>query len=370
MLGPPDNPPPRKHYFWIDWLRFLAAFEVLLCHARIGNWVEWDRYEPSARSTPVFLLFALTRLGVEAVVIFFVLSGFLVGGKAMERILQGGFDLGSYVLERVTRIYVPLVPALLLSWAASAGGGQPATPGDFLGNLTGLQGVVCDVFCGNDPLWSLSYETWFYALAAFTGLLFSGCRKWAPFAGMVGALLIFTKLNPQYLFCWWIGAAAYFVRSRGLALGLAATAVILAMIAGSQLAQQHSGAPAAGWRQHLPGLGFCTVSLGAGVALLLPCLIAAEPRAAWAKCLEGWGARLASFSYTLYLTHHPILGLWTRFGPGRFARVDPTSTLFLLVKVASCLASAVALYALFEARTQTVRRWCQRRFPRLAPKRA
>lgn len=94
----------RRHYWWIDLLRFLAAFVVMAGHAR-GSFLAEYSVLPQDQHTPiVFGFYFLTRLGFEAVMIFFVLSGFLVGGKAVERITEGTFRAKQYAIDRFARI--------------------------------------------------------------------------------------------------------------------------------------------------------------------------------------------------------------------------------------------------------------------------
>ena len=73
-----------KHY-WLDWLRFAAALTVVVVHVRGALLLPFGSLPVEQRSLPVAALYLLTRIGNEAVVVFFVLSGFLVGGKAFER---------------------------------------------------------------------------------------------------------------------------------------------------------------------------------------------------------------------------------------------------------------------------------------------
>src|SRR5215813_13613142 len=65
----------------LDLLRGWAALIVLLVHVRGASFVEFGSLPPDQKTILVVVLFGLTRIGHEAVLIFFVLSGFLVGGK-------------------------------------------------------------------------------------------------------------------------------------------------------------------------------------------------------------------------------------------------------------------------------------------------
>lgn len=165
---PSQKPANAGRYYWIDWLRFGAAFVVLLSHARAMHFVEFAALDQADRNWITALAYALSRLGLEAVVLFFVLSGYLVGGRSLQRWREGVFRPGPYFLDRATRIYVPLVPTLCLTAVGMLACGQTPSVTEFAVNLLGLQGVAGDigVFGGNAPLWSLAYEIWFYLLWA------------------------------------------------------------------------------------------------------------------------------------------------------------------------------------------------------------
>src|SRR5204863_1384009 len=61
------------------------------------------------------ILYFLSGYGHTAVVVFFVLSGFLVGGTVIRSDRNGRWSWRGYVLQRGTRLYVVLIPALLLT---------------------------------------------------------------------------------------------------------------------------------------------------------------------------------------------------------------------------------------------------------------
>lgn len=104
------QPPPRFDH--IDMLRGLAALLVCVGHIRGMLWVDYG-----ALASPDVVtkgLYFLTGLGHQAVVLFFALSGFLVGGSAFQRIRSGQFRAGDYLLRRLTRLWTVLLPALVL----------------------------------------------------------------------------------------------------------------------------------------------------------------------------------------------------------------------------------------------------------------
>lgn len=136
---------------------------MLACHYRGAFFEDYAHLEASSRSVGTMAFFFMTRLGQEAVLLFFVLSGFLVGGRIIEKVRGGTFSVSHYALDRSCRILIPLFSALLLvavQWIVT---GENFSWICLLGNMLSLQGVF--VVPATEPLWSLSYEVWFYILA-------------------------------------------------------------------------------------------------------------------------------------------------------------------------------------------------------------
>ena len=84
---------PSRGLAWLDWLRFGAAFAVLFDHTKQFSLVPYGDLPPAQQGLAVEALFAATRLGQPAVVLFFVISGYLVGGRLLEKLRAGEFDL-------------------------------------------------------------------------------------------------------------------------------------------------------------------------------------------------------------------------------------------------------------------------------------
>ena len=97
----------KSHYYWLDALRFIAAFMVLLSHARNTFFPAYADL-PAGQHNIFSMAFTMfCRMGHEAVIVFFVLSGFLVGGRGLERIQGGSMNVGSYAIDRFARICPP-----------------------------------------------------------------------------------------------------------------------------------------------------------------------------------------------------------------------------------------------------------------------
>jgi len=112
---PAHHPLPAtasKHpIVYFDAVRALSAQMVLVGHAfnifvpGIFMVAARGRFRPSTE------FFYMQNLGV---LLFFVLSGFLVSRSALTKMSTPGWGYNSYLLERVARIFVPFVPAVLL----------------------------------------------------------------------------------------------------------------------------------------------------------------------------------------------------------------------------------------------------------------
>lgn len=172
---------------------------------------EYSDIPPEQRNISIFLFYTITHFPAEAVLLFFVLSGFLVGGKVIERCNARNFDTLSYTIDRFVRIMLPLVSALILSVVIDAIRGVEIIPGRVIGNLFSLQGIWCNSQV--EVLWSLSYEVWFYILAGCAGFLIMqkrGSRTKTTGYILLGlSLLVFTKLDTHYLIIWILGAIAF-----------------------------------------------------------------------------------------------------------------------------------------------------------------
>ena len=145
----------KSHFYWLDALRFVAAFMVLFSHTRNDYFMAYGDLPASQHGFVTFVFYTLGRLGHEAVVVFFVLSGFLVGGRCFERIQNGTMNVKSYLIDRFSRIYPPLITAIIFYYVTCLF--IPTEHwewGKAIGNLLNLQGVFCDSLVS--PFWSLS----------------------------------------------------------------------------------------------------------------------------------------------------------------------------------------------------------------------
>jgi len=94
---------------------------------------------------------------------------------------------------------------------------------------------------------------------------------------------------------------------------------------------------------------------------VLPSLCLVRPASTAVAALERFGGRLAAFSYTLYLTHYPLLALWGWIFPGRHTQINLVSMLHFISAIGFCLFVAWMLYLPFEGHTAYVRNWLKTR---------
>jgi peptidoglycan/LPS O-acetylase OafA/YrhL len=162
---------------FLDVVRFGAAVIVFLSH-----------FGTQAISHSVFYVF--DPFSHSAVIVFFVLSGYVIAYVTEERERDGL----AYAVSRVSRIYSVVVPAIALTIALDLFG-RSINPGlyhaySYFSTRYGLLEVLSSLFFlneswptrvdlfSNTAYWSLNYEIWFYIF--FGVLLF--CRGWLKYA--------------------------------------------------------------------------------------------------------------------------------------------------------------------------------------------
>jgi peptidoglycan/LPS O-acetylase OafA/YrhL len=160
------------------------------------------------------LLVAAAKLRYLAVSVFFVISGYLIGGSLLTS--QRAFSWRRYAVARFARIYLPLIPALVLTVGLDALGSYfasgasiytvvwpthvigPTAPMDNyslwngIAAITSLESVLGDPLGSNSPLWSLGLEWSFYFIfpLLFISLPLSNRLAWHVAAVLIiGAML-------------------------------------------------------------------------------------------------------------------------------------------------------------------------------------
>lgn len=367
----------------LDLIRAVAAWAVMWGHTRTLFFVDFQHLQRSGWL--IKAIYFVTGFGHQAVMVFFVLSGFLISSTVIKSHLSGTWSWREYAISRSARLYVVLIPGLLfgLLWDFAGGSFFAAkgiythpvsdlgaavaadnlTAGTFFGNLFFLQTIFFPAFGSNGPLWSLANEFWYYAL--FPAGLSAGfawakrsVRAAIPLTALVFCLSFFLGLEKFIGFLiWTCGCALVFAYSR---IRLQAKSQLTAYALASSLI-----------------LGGCLFSARASAGSVLGSDLAVGT--AFTLFLFGvlqfeWGAgfpsysnaarRFAGFSYSLYVLHFPLL-LFLRAWLVPPERWQPSAANFAVATLAGALVLSFAwLVSLFtEDKTHVVRNWARRRLP-------
>ena len=314
---------------YLDFLRGLSAVLVMIGHLRGLFFVPFGEVANPTLVTKA--LYFLTSLGHEAVVVFFVLSGYFIAGSVMRALADGSWQWRPYMTRRFARLYVVLLPALVIGGLIDLAGIKlfgtsgiywadpdyrhivPHAVQDrlnvqtFFANALFLQEIWSPTFGSNGPLWSLSYEFWFYVMFPCAALFFAaGSRVISRLLFGAAFVAICFFVGPMifaYFFIWLLGAAVVAMPrlKDSFAIRIGALVVIF-VVCFALLAA----------RGKMPLSEFSADALLAGVIAALIYVLASWPRtgeapSAFAIRFSYLSRDVAGFSYTLYLVHLPLL---------------------------------------------------------------
>lgn len=308
---------PKILSAYLDLLRFAAALLVFIVHAN---------YERFTDGLPA--LWRVAGLGNDAVMIFFVLSGFVIAYVSETR--EKGVAI--YFSARLARLWSVTVPALALTLVLDYTGKQlsPAMyDGSWFQDSNPIFRTIANLFFFNEiwfwsirpfsngPYWSIGYEFWYYVIFASTLFLKGSTQKIT-----IASLAIFIGPKILLLFpVWWVGVWAYRTSLANEISAKLATALFIGTIL-TYAALRISGAI-----DHLDGIvqstfgkTFATDNLRWSqyflssylIGLLLAVNFVAARRLSKeltnAKVpLERTITYLAGFTFSLYLFHYPLL---------------------------------------------------------------
>lgn len=332
---------------YLDLIRFLAAVSVVLYHT-------WRLFDPA--STVKFP-------GHEAVVVFFVLSGYVIAHAAS----RPGMTLALYAQHRLARIVPVAWLALLLALALALALALPSLAGGEAVLLPTLANMVFMAQAGwgwmeaplNPPFWSLNYEVWY--LIIFAVWLFARRYRWlwlALAAALAGPKILL--LMP----IWLMGVALYHrmpTLGRGTALLLfvvtAAAAAALCWLNVSDLWRDwlYRVVPPF-WRAHYSTQFLYDTVLGVIVAANFAAVASLGAMLDKLRSIEMPIRHLASVTFSLYVFHGPIADVLSKV-------LHLTSAPLFYGAMAVCV---FALAQVSELRTG----WYRKRFARLWPHRS
>lgn len=363
----------RAFSIYLDLVRFGAAVLVYLWHSNNRLLIQ-DTLPASG-------------YGHSAVVVFFVLSGFVIAyiTDTKERTWV------SYSASRLSRVYSVALPTLMLTLLLDAIGRQlhPAIytfPFDHLvvrlvASLLMLNELwfVSITSLSNTPYWSIAFEAWYYILF---GVITFVPRRWRLAATLGCALVIGPKILLM-LPIWYAGVLLYRWKAvHGLSTGLSACLTVCSLLGivavhagGAYAVIGHAieallgllGFDAAGLLYHLSyaknfvadyllaTLVFVNFAGMRNIAYRFnPLLLRIERPVRW----------LASFTFTLYLLHQPLYLFWAAV-----LRWDPSTPAYWTAVTILTALSIVAVGHVTENRRQRLRHGIAEALQRLSDRR-
>jgi peptidoglycan/LPS O-acetylase OafA/YrhL len=369
--------------------RWLGMLLVLGVHASAA-FLNFNALTPE--TTPLFI--AAWRFTVNypygrlAVIGFFVMSGFLVGGPVLARLKSEKPFLRAYFVHRIVRIYMVVIPAIALTFAVDTigrtlfppnYGAYAAFEGHFdpryiLTNLLNLQGVIATHYGSNGPLWSVGYEFWYYMVfPLFLAPLIASLdqKRGIILAALATLFCLAISLRqiwfPFGLALWTLGAWVSVPKQPGMtstrnAFGLFLFGtVLLGVIFNNDVYHAHP------WVQYVSDTGSALLFAN----LILTMRFSDGPH--W-RLLDWHGHKsLADFTFTLYAIHNPTLML-LRATTTAVLGVDwiegaaaPIQWAAFGVAVSLTILLAYALSRFTEGKVDAARRWASAMLDKIWP---
>lgn len=234
----------------LEMMRGFAALYVMVGHIS-------QHYSLGFGSRLDHLLFTPFRFGQEAVILFFLISGFVIFYSTEKKCP----DFATYLSHRWRRIYpIFLLTLGLISFDLVVLQSKPFPWTEFFGNVFMLQdiegkhpGAWFASFGGDQPLWSLAYEWWFYLLFYPIWRFVPAHRQRLTAAAVSFFGLLAYAFHPSqpylyltYFILWWTGAelARQYVATGEVSLAgqrptLAVLAGFVGLTAGTLLLAHH-----------------------------------------------------------------------------------------------------------------------------------
>jgi peptidoglycan/LPS O-acetylase OafA/YrhL len=362
---------------YLDLIRGVSAILVVMEHLSSRLFVGYGNIEN--HNIFVMFLYLLNILGGPAVIIFFVLSGLFISRSVLKAIYENKWSWKSYLINRLSRLLVVLIPALILTYlldsiAVNFFGYESYANTfnnlkDFIGNLFFLQNVFVGVYGSNAPLWSLNYEFWYYML--FPILLHLFFLKQGRMGKLIYFFIAFSIISTvglrmnSYFLVWLIGMFVLFIPRlnflvRGLIPFFALILVCLAMtirplVMTGRLFTEN-------WTEDLFALDLCIgLAFGFFIYTLLHCL-SDRLRNVELIWLGKKSKLIASFSFSLYLIHYPIINTVYYWGAKNgFSGLQPnlfSIVMEVLIVILICII-AFSFSRITEMQTPLVRKFLE-----------
>lgn len=354
-----------KQFYLLDLIRGSAALLVVMGHLRSLMFESWD-----GGNLFKVIFYAVTSLGHQAVIVFFVLSGFFVGGSF---IADKNKDIFKYSIKRISRFYTVLIPALALTWIIDSIGiyllkanalysgysdnhvlkydvASRLNLETLFANMIYLQDIIYPTFGSNGALWSLAYEFWFYIIFPLLWFLFSYNKinyKIVAFTAIVTMFYFLGIKGFIYLLIWFLGVLVYFLykeedinkKIKQSKYKIILILAFICMVLMSFICR--------GW-----GL-IADLFLGISFGLLL--LVILNSKEISSIYLRKIATFIANISFSMYAMHLPILVLIIAFfTKGNMVEFGISSFVIYLIILCFIVSLSFMFWRSFESRTYMV----------------
>jgi peptidoglycan/LPS O-acetylase OafA/YrhL len=366
---------------YLNLVRALAAQVVLIGHSTAYFLAGHDRGG---------------RWETSGVLVFFLLSGFLIALSVQQKRDRTEYRFGHYLIDRFVRIFSGYLPALVMVWVVDGLMRDPpeypyaasSTPLQWVGNLVMLQEYpvfqilrrlgmedrswFIEAFGSGRPFWTVAIEWWIYLFFGYLAFFVArrkrlGVRDTLILAA-IGVVPIYNAMGGvgQCLtFVWMIGATAAWFQDRLIrhggpaalpgrrrwAWGLAGMTLLSAVLLAGRLMANDG---------RIYDLQFALFAGGVlfGLFFLLGMRPITVPRLV-SRAID----RIADYSYSLYLIHYTVLIWFVVHRPS--ANHYDVATFVEIFLIAN--AAAWIFWFLFERHYHRLSGWAKNRLDRRHP---
>ena len=306
--------------------------------------------------------------------VFFVLSGYLVGGGVITTLKKQTWSWPAYLMKRMTRLWVVLLPALLLGVALDCTGlhlfPSPdsiySSPPDqdliqslenrlslpvVVGNAVFLQTLVVKTAGTNESLWSLANEFWYYIAFPVALLALrkqqSTLTRIAYMLAFAGIIMLLGWSAGLLFFIWLLGAATSLLPRRmaekAARIGALSMAFLLPFVF---LGVRRAPLPRY--------VAECLVAVYFAIMLYMILHLVKQAKRDYYQKISTFFSQM---SYSLYLVHLPLAVLLCAFvnTPWHNWKASPQNIAIYLVLNLIVISVSRLFYLLFEGNTDKVR---------------
>lgn len=347
----------KSFSIYLDLVRFVAACLVYLYHSN-QRWLIQD-------------ILPASNYGHSSVIVFFVLSGFVIAYITDTREKQ----FSTYAASRLSRVYSVALPAIFLTIALDAVGRQlyPA-PYDYPFDQFLLRGAASLLLLNevwflsitsfsNVPYWSICYEMWYYV--AFGMVIFLHKR-----AGLIAVAILALVLGPKVVLLapiWMLGVLLYRWKRLQTLPQPAAWLLLIGSSLGivvfhqtgftEYVAANFKELIGEKWHAQFTFSKFFLSDYLLGILVFLNFVsmrAVSDRMAPLLLVLEKPIRFLAGFTLSLYLLHQPLFLFW-----GAVVRGDPAGHAYWWITTVLVAVSVLGVGLVTEGRRHVLKKWLE-----------